>query len=184
MEKWYVHEEALTVKLFKPDGTRMFERHPVNNRVQKTTRTAYRKIILEQGLIQDARGDPVCVATTLNPETWMLLDISFGTLFDATYDAIEEAGDTNAQVQSILRTGIKKVKVLVPKTPTAALVHWRDLLNQFVGFGATTSFLEHYHIVVGIHMSCEEAMKNEKKALKATAKDDDSDDSDSSDDSF
>ena len=53
----------MDVPWYKEDGvTRNIVRHRINNRNQTTTRRAYVKSILEQGIVLGVRGEPWLVA--------------------------------------------------------------------------------------------------------------------------
>eukprot|EP00969_Alexandrium_andersonii_P224480 9914371-Alexandrium_andersonii.AAC.1 len=64
---------AQTVDFFHANGSKVFRRHALNDRVQMATRQEYRDSILAHGIVKDARAGKVYVVPDkLDRASWTL----------------------------------------------------------------------------------------------------------------
>ena len=86
--------------LYHPNGSRIFARHPLNDRRQAATVEMYKKMFLEHGVIKDGRsGKPMCVPSSLDRTSWTLLQMGAATFVEALYECAEQYPDHEHVVQ-------------------------------------------------------------------------------------
>eukprot|EP00973_Karenia_brevis_P072137 10021092-Karenia_brevis.AAC.1 len=83
----------------------VFRRHRLNNRDQHTSRARYKEVVKQRGFVLGGRNEIVGVP----PEsTSMYRDIAAGMhVIEAIYDADDEEGDKNEQVQATIEEGLE-----------------------------------------------------------------------------
>ena len=139
----YVICENTALAFYKPGSNKKKEdqliaRHVLNPRDQHSTRQRYKNEIKKRGIIKGARSEIVCV-----PDAYIQLDmlkqpgcilaiqgqlVGGAHLCEAAYEAYEEEGEYNEQVQRTIEGGLPGVTIIDPRTP-------KPVLKEFVGIG-------------------------------------------------
>ena len=118
-------------------------RHPYNSRQQQSVKSAYVASVKTRGVVEGVRGE--CWVVSPNPSdsigghTNPFMAISFGSLSEAFYTALNEDGD-NPNLLASLRRGLE-ARVLHNRTPPEVLRFLIHIHNSFHS-GSGTSFCE------------------------------------------
>eukprot|EP00959_Pyramimonas_sp_CCMP1952_P376329 7882571-Pyramimonas_sp.AAC.4 len=141
----YYLEEGLWSPWFAEDGSKMFSRHPKNDRAEADTRRMYKESVLREGLSQGINGDVIAVPTSYGSDRKFML-MSFATRMEAVYDACEE-DPTNPMVQETIRCGVKNIVVVDKRSPDDILRALKEGNNKWNKIGSEMSYLERYHMI-------------------------------------
>jgi hypothetical protein len=106
----------------------------------------YAANILKSGLLDAVGSAPVAVPTVMDKSVWVLQLLASASRIEATYLAWEMQ-PSNEQVIATLDAGVENILIVDPRAPQDILVYLRDLLNAYVTYGSTTSFLEVYRMI-------------------------------------
>ena len=155
--------------LYRPNGSKIFVRHPLNDRKQLATVEMYKKMFLEHGVVKDARaGRPVCVPTTLGRANWILQLMGAATFMETMYICCEEFPEHEFVLHLLGESGgVSGVQLVNPRAPRDALKYIMQEGNKLVGIGASTSFFELLKEIPEIEEARKKAIRN-KRALEAT----------------
>ena len=93
---------------FKPDGSRVFYRHPLNDRDQDSVKAEYTAGVLKKGVQASMRGRPCCIPKPDEEGAYYLFTNASLTM--SFYDAHEKE-PINVYVNASLEQGLPGVKV-------------------------------------------------------------------------
>ena len=127
--------ENITIPWFDQHGRPNIQRHPLNMRKQDSVLERYVASILEKGIVTGVRSEAWMIFSP--NRTFPALALSYGTLAEALYTAVERDPD-NTFVVNAVRKGLPNVRMLNEQTPSNVLSFLKAYNNEFHGGSSWT----------------------------------------------